>query len=50
MSNKSVLGKTKVSSGLVQTSAARDASSLVVIETFLISLGIGAISSSFIVA
>ena len=49
MANNSVLGKTKVSSALIQTSIARKESGLVAIETFLLSLGIGAISESFII-
>ncbi len=49
MVNNSVLGKTKVSSALIQTSVAREESSLVAVEIFLLSLGIGAISGSFIV-
>ena len=49
MANNSVLGKTKVSSALVQTRVAREESGLVAFETFLLSLGIGAISGSFIV-
>ena len=48
MSINSVIGKTKVSSALIQTSAAREASSLIAIESFLMSLGVGAISESFI--
>ena len=49
MANNSVLGKTKVSSALIQTRVAQEESGLVVGETFLLSLGIGAISGSFIV-
>jgi hypothetical protein len=49
MANNSVLGKTKVSSALIQTSAAREESNLVAVEIALLSLGIGAISESFIV-
>ena len=49
MANNSVLGKTKVSSALIQTSVAREESGIVAVEIFLLSLGIGAISGSFIV-
>ncbi len=49
MLNNSVLGKTKVSSALIQTSAAREASDLVAVEIGLLSVGIGLLSSSFIV-
>ena len=49
MANNSVLGKTKVSSALIQTSVAREESGLVAVEIFLLSLGIGAVSGSFIV-
>ena len=49
MANTSVLGKTKVSSALIQTSVARDESGLIAVEIFLLSLGIGVISESFII-
>jgi len=49
MANKSVLGETKVSSALIQTSAARKESSLIAIEIFILSLIIGGISESFII-
>ena len=49
MANTSVLGKTKVSSALIQTSVARDESGLIAVEIFLLSLGIGVISDSFII-
>ena len=49
MANNSVLGKTKVSSALIQTRVAREESGLIAMEIFLLSLGIGAISGSFIV-
>ena len=49
MANSSVLGKTKVSSALIQTSAAREESSLIAVEIFIISFAIGMISESFII-
>lgn len=49
MANSSVLGRTKVSSALIQTGAARQESGLIAIEILLLSLGIGAISASFVV-
>lgn len=49
MANNSVLGKTRVSSALIQTSAAREESSLIPLETFALSFGIGMISESFII-
>ena len=49
MANTSVLGKTKVSSALIQTSVARDESGLIAVELFLLSMGIGVISESFII-
>ena len=49
MANSSVLGKTKVSSALIQTSVAREESSLIAVEIFAISFGIGMISESFII-
>ena len=49
MANISVLGKTKVSSALIQTSVARKESGLIPMETFILSFGIGMISESFII-
>ena len=49
MANISVLGKTKVSSALIQTSVARKESGLIPMEIFILSFGIGMISESFII-
>lgn len=49
MANNSVLGKTKVSSALVQTSVARGEAGLIVFEITLLSVAIGFASSSFLV-
>lgn len=49
MGNNSVLGKTRVSSALIQTSVARQESGLIPMETFALSLAIGMISESFII-
>jgi len=49
MANNSVLGKTKVSSALIQTRVAREDAGLIAVEVFLLSLCVGAISGSFIV-
>ena len=49
MSNYSVLGKTKVSSALVQTSAAREESDFIAAEIFLLSVGVGLLSPSFVI-
>ncbi len=48
MTNNSVLGKTKVSSALIQTSVARGEAAPIVFEITLLSVAIGFASSSFI--
>jgi len=48
MAVNSVLGKTKVSSALIQTSEARSSSLLIIMEIFLISCFVGAAFDSFL--
>lgn len=49
MSNVSVLGKTKVSPALVQTGVAREEADFIAVEAFLLSVGIGLLSPSFVI-
>lgn len=49
MAIESVIGKTKVSPALIQTSAAREEAGFVAVEIFLFSIFIGVISSNFLV-
>lgn len=49
MAKKSVLGKTKVSSALIQTGVARQESGLIAVEIFILSTFVGILSDSFII-